>query len=48
MKKHYKDSNILFLESRGHSKSLQIYIDFFTIYGRSNIGKNFNLWKDSQ
>ena len=31
MEKHYEASNILFLESGAHSKSLQIYIALFTI-----------------
>ena len=37
MEKHYEGSNILFLESGGHFKSLQIYVSFFTIYGGPNI-----------
>ena len=41
MEKRYEGSNILFLESRAHSMSLQIWISFFfTIYSGSNI------WED--
>ena len=37
MERYYEGSNILFLESRAHSMSLQICISFFTVYSRSNI-----------
>ena len=37
MGRHYEDSNILFLEFRAHSMSLQICISFVTIYSGSNI-----------
>ena len=33
----YEDSNILFLESRAHSMSLQICMSFLTIYIGCNI-----------
>ena len=32
MEKRYEGSNILFLESRAHSMSLQIWISFFLPY----------------
>ena len=37
MEKHYEGSNVLFLESGAHSKSLQISVAFFTIYVGSHI-----------
>ena len=37
MEWRFEGSNILFLESRVHSVSLQILISFFTIYSGSNI-----------
>ena len=37
MEKHYEGSDILFLESGAHFKSLQICVAFFTIYGGSKI-----------
>ena len=37
MEKDYEGSNILLLESGALSKSLQIYIAFFTIYDGSTI-----------
>ena len=37
MERHYNGIHTSFLESRAQSLSLQIYISFFTIYGRSNI-----------
>ena len=37
MERRYEGSNILFLESRTHSMSLQILISFFTIYSGPNI-----------
>ena len=37
MERCYEGSNILFLESRAYSMSLQIWIRFFTIYSASNI-----------
>ena len=40
MERHYEGNNILFLESRAHSRSLQICISFVTIYSGSNI------WQD--
>ena len=40
MEKYYEGSNILFLESGVYSKSLQIYVAFFTIYG------GFSIWED--
>ena len=40
MEKHYEGSNILLPESGSHSKFLQNCVDFFTIYGGSNI------WQD--
>ena len=40
MERYYEGSNILVLESRAHSMSLQICIRFFVIYSGSNI------WQD--
>ena len=37
MERHYEGSHIFFLESRAHSMSLQICINFFTMYSGSNI-----------
>ena len=37
MQKHYEGSNVLFLESGAFSKSLQICIALYTIYGGWNI-----------
>ena len=37
VERHHEGSNILFLESRAQSMSLQICISFFTIYSGSNI-----------
>ena len=49
MEKDFEDRNILFLKSGAHSKSLQICIVFFTIYGGSNIWKNLEyLGKESR
>ena len=36
MERHFEDIQILFLESRAHSMSLQICISFFVIYSGSN------------
>ena len=49
MERDYEGSNILFLESRAHSTSLQIWISFFTIYSGSNTWQDLeHMRKESQ
>ena len=48
MKKDYEGISNLFFDSEAHSKSPQICIVFFIIYGGPNICKILNIWEESQ